>query len=53
MRMLTGSRQSGLREELENAGIWMVAQQPDGTFELKMYNDQPVVDGKLVPAVPQ
>ncbi|QDT02360.1 Histidine phosphatase superfamily (branch 1) [Rubripirellula lacrimiformis] len=53
MRMLTGNRQSGLREGLENAGIWMVAQQPDGTFELKMYNDQPVVNGKLVPAIPQ
>lgn len=25
---------------LENTGIWMVEEQPDGSFELKMYNDE-------------
>ena len=26
---------------LENVGIWMAEEQEDGSFELKMYNDQP------------
>lgn len=30
------------RRGLENTGIWMVEEQPDGTFKLKMYNDVPV-----------
>ena len=26
---------------ISNTGIWMVEEQPDGSFELKIYNDQP------------
>lgn len=26
----------------ENTGVWMVEEQPDGSFELKIYNDLPV-----------
>jgi broad specificity phosphatase PhoE len=29
------------RRGLDNVGIWMVEQQEDGSFELKMYNDEP------------
>jgi broad specificity phosphatase PhoE len=29
------------RRGLDNVGIWMVEQQEDGSYELKMYNDQP------------
>lgn len=25
----------------ENTGVWMVEEQPDGSFDLKIYNDQP------------
>lgn len=28
---------------IANTGIWMVEEQPDGSFELKIYNDQPVI----------
>ena len=27
---------------VENTGIWMVEEQPDGSFELRMFNDEPV-----------
>jgi broad specificity phosphatase PhoE len=33
---------------LSNTGIWMVEEQPDGTFELKMYNDEPVENSRPV-----
>ena len=28
---------------LENISLWMVEQQEDGSFELKIYNDEPYV----------
>lgn len=43
-----GARIEFLKEEpaskrgLNNIGLWMVEEQPDGTFELRVYNDGPV-----------
>lgn len=33
---------------LENTGIWMVEEQPNGEFELKIFNDLPVVNGEII-----
>lgn len=46
-RMLTQNPLKGF-PGISNTGIWMVEEQPNGKFELLMYNDAPVKDGKLV-----
>ena len=40
LRMLTNNKEAG-RPGITNAGIWMVEQQADGQFKLKIYNDAP------------
>ncbi len=41
LRFLTGDPLSGF-PSLTNAGVWMVEEQPDGQFELMLYNDVPL-----------
>lgn len=45
LRMLTKNELKGFSDGLANTGIWMVEEQPDGEFELKIYNDVPVESG--------
>ena len=52
LRMLTNDPQKGV-SFLNNTGVWMVEEQADGTFKLMMFNDLPVVNGKIVPAKAQ
>lgn len=45
LRMLTQDPLTGF-PGISNTGIWMVEEQEDGTFELKMFNDEPYVAKK-------
>jgi hypothetical protein len=41
LRLLTNDPLNGF-PQITNTGIWMVEQQEDGTFKLKMFNDVPL-----------
>ena len=40
LKVLTQDNLKGI-PSMANTGIWMVEEQPDGSFELKTYNDAP------------
>lgn len=48
LRMLTNDLQKDCKGGINNSGVWMVEEQTDGKFELKMYNDLPFENGKQV-----
>ncbi len=45
LRLITNAEHSG---GIDNAGIWMVEEQADGGFDLKIFNDLPEVDGQTI-----
>ena len=42
LKLLLNDPLQGVRE-MNNIGIWMAEEQPDGHFKLEMYNDAPYV----------
>ena len=41
LRVFLGNAKDSEKPEMANIGIWMIEQQPDGHFELRLFNDQP------------
>ena len=42
LKLLLGKEPGGAaRRGIDNVGIWMVEEQSDGSFEIKIYNDKP------------
>ena len=41
LAVFLGGAESSMKPEMANIGIWMVEEQPDGHFELRIFNDQP------------